>query len=61
LSNLNLDHNKNKIIDALQTDQQIKELKEKALHLINKNNIKVIDVAETQKLIDETNTSTFFI
>lgn len=59
LSNLNLDHNKKKIINTLQTDQQIKEIKEKALYLINKNNIKVIDVAETQKLIDETNTSTF--
>ena len=59
LSNLNLDHNKNKIIDTLQTDHQIKELKEKALHLINKNNIKVINAAETQRLIDETNTSTF--
>jgi len=59
LSNFNLDYNENKIINVLQTDQQIKKLKEKALDLINKNNIKVINAAETQKLIDETNTSTF--
>ena len=43
----------------LPNDLEIKELKEKALNLINKNNIKVIDVSQAQQLINDTNASTF--
>jgi cysteine-S-conjugate beta-lyase len=59
LSNFNLDHNKNKIIDILPNDLEIKELQEKVLNLINKNNIKVINISQAQQLIDDNNASTF--
>ena len=59
LSNLSLDHNKDKIIGILPNNLQIKKLKEKALNLINKNNIKVIDLSQAQQLINDPNASTF--
>ncbi|MDC0094035.1 rhodanese-like domain-containing protein [Alphaproteobacteria bacterium] len=59
LSDLSLDNNKDKMLDILPNDLEIKKLQEKALNLIDKNNIKVIEISQAQQLIDDTNTSTF--
>ena len=59
LSDLNLDHNKDKILDILPDDLEIKKLKEQILNLINKKNIKIIDIPQAQELIDDKNASTF--
>ena len=59
LSELSLEHNKNKYLEVLPNDLEIQQLQNKVLKLINNLNIDLIDLKKAQQLIIDKKKSTF--
>ena len=59
LSELSLEHNKNKYLEVLPNDPEIQQLQKKVLKLINDLNIDLIDLKKAQQLITDKKKSTF--
>ena len=59
LSELSLDHNKNKYLEVLPNDLEIQQLQNKVLKLTNDLNIDLIDLKKAQELIIDKKKSTF--
>ena len=59
LSELSLEHNKNKYLEVLPNDLEIQQLQNKVLKLINDLNIELIDLKKAQQLIIDKKKSTF--
>ena len=59
LSELSLEHNKNKYLEVLPNDLEIQQLQKKVLKLTNDLNIDLIDLKKAQELIIDKKKSTF--
>ena len=59
LSELSLEHNKNKYLEVLPNDIEIQQLQNKVLKLTNDLNIDLIDLKKAQQLITDKKKSTF--
>ena len=59
LSELSLEHNKNKYLEFLPNDPEIQQLQKKVLKLTNDLNIELIDLKKAQQLIIDKKKSTF--
>ena len=59
LSELSLEHNKNKYLEVLPNDPEIQQLQNKVLKLTNDLNIDLIDLKKAQELIIDKKKSTF--